>query len=422
MARTRVEDYVNAGVRDAQVKSEHGWHFGPIPNANEGWIPARQAAAQKTGQAVPPISSSDNVDETRPYDAENLSQLNAEVCCVGLDISGTMCGTVLKGQPGRNARFVKEPGRGLPGGKLDEYATDLERLARKSPDFAAKWGTCFHRHAVHTEMQGNARWWPHLPLKLRPAPRSPTPEHFRRPLIEPPKVPESTADTDAPTVAGKRQVEGVGRPLINPPNVSRPNSDSRTPVVAVQRRAEGRGRPLIEPAKVPETEPDSDTPIVVRPRQASGRGRPREESCVVVNPDPYRRNLPRGGELGRATLSPRPEQRSGHAAKPGPNSDSPTTARPRQAIGRGLVARRGRPSTSRGASNGTGREQPRLPSQPTAPSSRKRMRDSSHGRRDDPADGTTASRAIVLGSSPPPQAASDSASATTSSGGSWCDF
>lgn len=227
-------------------------------------------------------------------------------------------------------------------------------------------------------MQRNARWWPHLPLKLRPAPRSPTPEHFRRPLIELPKVPEPTGDTDAPTITGQRQREGVSRPLINPPSVSRPNPDSRTPVVAMPRRAEGRGRPpieprkaprpnpdpqaplaakphqveaarrpLIEPPKVPETKPDSDTPIVVRPRQASSRGRPREESCIVVNTDPYRRNLPKGGELGRAALSPRPEQRSSLTTKPGPNSDTPTTTRSRQAIGRGLVARRGRPSTSR---------------------------------------------------------------------------
>ncbi|KAI4596376.1 hypothetical protein KJ359_005505 [Pestalotiopsis sp. 9143b] len=77
ITRPQVEDYINAGVRDAQVKSEHGWHFGPIPYANGSWLPARLVAAQKAGQAVPPISPSDNVDETRPYDAETLSSLNA---------------------------------------------------------------------------------------------------------------------------------------------------------------------------------------------------------------------------------------------------------------------------------------------------------------------------------------------------------
>lgn len=255
-------------------------------------------------------------------------------------------------------------------------------------------------------MQRNERWWPHLPVRLRPAPRSPTPERFRLPLIEPPKARKSTADTDAQTTAGQRQAEGRGRPLSKPPKITEPEPDSDTPIVPRPRQASGRGRPreqssivvntdtnrrnvpaghgpgratldprseersrqplLIVPTREPRS--NSDTPTATQPVQASGRGRSREQSTIVVNTDPYRRNSPKDNVPDRARLDSRPRKRSGQAlaepsraSKPEPGSDTPTTTRPPQAIGRGLVARRGRPSASRGASRGTTGEQPRQP-------------------------------------------------------------
>lgn len=255
-------------------------------------------------------------------------------------------------------------------------------------------------------MQRNERWWPHLPVRLRPALRSPTPERFRRPLIEPPKARKPTADTDAPTTAGQRQAGGRCRPSIKPPKVARPEPDSDTPIVPRPRQAQGRGRArerssaiintdinrrnipagpgpgratlgprseersrqplLIVPTREPRS--NSDTPTATRPVQASGRGRSREQSTIVVNTDAYRRNLFQDNVPDRATLDSGPGKHSGQASidrsrapKPTPGSDTSTTTRPRQAIGRGLVARRGRPSTSRGASRSIKREQPRLP-------------------------------------------------------------
>lgn len=48
----------------------------------------------------------------------------------------------------RDAQFVNEPGRGILGGLLDEYATACEVIAARDQDFAQRFGRRFHRWYV----------------------------------------------------------------------------------------------------------------------------------------------------------------------------------------------------------------------------------------------------------------------------------
>ncbi|KAJ9262128.1 hypothetical protein DTO195F2_3830 [Paecilomyces variotii] len=181
MSLTRA-DFDNPAVRDARNPSTFGYHHGPIPYNNDGWLPPRQQAARDAG--IPAVTAAENA--APPNAAERLSGVNGHVCDVVVDGSGLMCGVLLSDQPSlrrhirnvhpgailnasqrnlslaeelaghhalkkfvltkgwREARYHREPGSGA-GSLLEVYATACERIASEDPDFAATFGTKFHR-------------------------------------------------------------------------------------------------------------------------------------------------------------------------------------------------------------------------------------------------------------------------------------
>ncbi|KAH8684404.1 hypothetical protein BGZ60DRAFT_165252 [Tricladium varicosporioides] len=174
----------NPAVTNSANPSTFGWHHGPIPNNNPGWIPVRQRAAAAAGTQPPAVTTADNANP--PIPAVNLSSINNEVCQIDMG-GGTMCGVVFGNQPSlrrhlrnvhpgaitnptrtntsvqetaagqsalklfvlsggwRNADFAVEPGRGPPGGYMDRYATACEAIARTDAAFRATYGSEFHR-------------------------------------------------------------------------------------------------------------------------------------------------------------------------------------------------------------------------------------------------------------------------------------
>ncbi|KAI3393735.1 hypothetical protein diail_3781 [Diaporthe ilicicola] len=168
--------------------SSFGYHHGPIPY----WNPQRVAANVNANHA----------SQQSPSLPTTLSKVNTGVCDVDLDGTGNMCGTVFSGQPAlrrhlrdahpgaatnptrtqvtvdellqgqntlkrwvltggwRDARYVREPGRGPEGGLIAQYADACERIAREDPDFRRKFGDKFHRDVVHDDpgfKQGRSR-------------------------------------------------------------------------------------------------------------------------------------------------------------------------------------------------------------------------------------------------------------------------
>ncbi|KAL2055457.1 hypothetical protein ABVK25_004265 [Lepraria finkii] len=183
--------YQSQFVQNAVNPSADGYHHGPIPNNNPGWVPPRQATAQAASAAseaagtgrlpIPPVLASDNIDNP-PNPAVAMSTLNTGV------YGGAMCGVVFNAAPAldsnvatrergtqvhnparvntpgnvrndgnnairlfvvsqgwRTANYVHEPGRGPIGGPLDRFATECETIAAADPAFAASFGTRFHR-------------------------------------------------------------------------------------------------------------------------------------------------------------------------------------------------------------------------------------------------------------------------------------
>ncbi|ETS76472.1 hypothetical protein PFICI_11859 [Pestalotiopsis fici W106-1] len=261
----QVNHFVNNAVENAGVKSLHGWHFGPIPYANDGWIPPRQVAAAEAGTAIPIVSNNDNADDTRPHDAEVLSLLNPGVCCIDLDGRGTMCGVTFKSQPSlrrhyrqfhpgalvsvrramisvperlagfnalkhvvlnkiwRNASFLKEPGRGPRGGIIDEYATALEYLAATDAKFAARWGTLFHREGVFRLRPAREEYQADLPRGQRPASSMQPDTRIHDPLIKPSVSTGYDSGSDTPIVTQARRVKRGGRTRHSPSPVESPD-------------------------------------------------------------------------------------------------------------------------------------------------------------------------------------------------------
>lgn len=55
-------DFDTAAVHTAINPSVSGWHYGPIPNPNPGWVPPRQLAATTAGTQLPAVTTADNID------------------------------------------------------------------------------------------------------------------------------------------------------------------------------------------------------------------------------------------------------------------------------------------------------------------------------------------------------------------------
>lgn len=164
----RRADFENDGVAWRVANpSSFGYHHGPVPYPNQL------------------ATASDNVDETQSPPLITISKVNTGVCDVEVDGTGTMCGTVFTTQPAfrrhlrdshpgaakdptrtnvsvieqnqgensikrwvltggwRDARYVREPGRGPEDGLVARYADACERIAREDEEFKKKFGELF---------------------------------------------------------------------------------------------------------------------------------------------------------------------------------------------------------------------------------------------------------------------------------------
>ncbi|POS73240.1 hypothetical protein DHEL01_v208366 [Diaporthe helianthi] len=154
--------------------SSFGYHHGPVPHRNHQ-----------------PANASHNADQQLPSIA--VSKVNTGVCDLELDGTGTMCGTVFSTQPSmrrhlrdshpgatqnpsrtnvaimekaqgqnaikrwvltggwRDARYLREPGRGPECGLVARYADACERIAREDEEFRKKFGEHFHRRIMQQD-------------------------------------------------------------------------------------------------------------------------------------------------------------------------------------------------------------------------------------------------------------------------------
>ncbi|KAK7698017.1 hypothetical protein SLS64_013006 [Diaporthe eres] len=172
--------------------SSSGYHHGPVPYWHQQQL-ANANAAPDANQApvFPPVT---------------VSKVNTGVCDIEIDGTGSMCGTVFREQPSlrrhlrdahpgaahnptrvnvsatekdqgenalkrwvltggwRDARYVREPGRGPEGGPVARYADACERIAGDDPEFRRKFGEFFHRRV----MQENPGFQPGRKARARP--------------------------------------------------------------------------------------------------------------------------------------------------------------------------------------------------------------------------------------------------------------
>lgn len=142
--------------------SSFGYHHGPVPYWHQQQLANVNPAAPDANQApvFPPVT---------------VSKINTGVCDVEIDGTGSMCGTVFREQPSlrrhlrdahpgaahnptrvnvtateklqgenalkrwvltggwRDARYVREPGKGPEGGLVARYADACESIAREDP-------------------------------------------------------------------------------------------------------------------------------------------------------------------------------------------------------------------------------------------------------------------------------------------------
>jgi hypothetical protein len=145
--------------------SSFGFHHGPIPYSRQ----------QRANAATP-------ANQAQPVYPKAVSKVNTGVCDVETDGIGTMCGTIFHDQtslrrhfrnahPGaaanptrtnvaideklqgenalkrwvlmggwRNARYVRDPGRGPKNGLVAQYADACEEIASEDEEFRRKFG------------------------------------------------------------------------------------------------------------------------------------------------------------------------------------------------------------------------------------------------------------------------------------------
>ncbi|GKT45982.1 uncharacterized protein ColSpa_06163 [Colletotrichum spaethianum] len=195
--------YANPGISNAANPSRFGYHHGPIPNPNDGWVPdgmnpacashmlntnSIDAEVREAHDAGRAYTVTTEMNANAPNPASNLSSINTGVCDIVVDAAtGAMCGTVTASQPAqrrhirtahagavtnrprvnttvaeeaagktaiqnwvrsggwRHANYIREPGVGPEGGLIHTYADGMEELARNDANFAATYGTHFHR-------------------------------------------------------------------------------------------------------------------------------------------------------------------------------------------------------------------------------------------------------------------------------------
>ncbi|KAF1347545.1 hypothetical protein BDV97DRAFT_370460 [Delphinella strobiligena] len=178
------------GIANASNPSLFGYHHGPVANPNEGWLPTRQRVAQQNGTKPPPITAADSA-EAQPHPPLLLSTVNGLVCDIIIAEGDIMCGTQFSSQPAlQNRRHIrdKHPGCILPptrqnlstlelargewalrtgpkDGLLYQYATMMERVAKKDPAFAERYGTRFHREP--RRLRGSEAREDEIHLKMR---------------------------------------------------------------------------------------------------------------------------------------------------------------------------------------------------------------------------------------------------------------
>ncbi|KAK2050609.1 hypothetical protein LZ31DRAFT_75 [Colletotrichum somersetense] len=178
-------NYANPGISNASNPSNFGYHHGPIPNPNHGWVPSDVQELHDAGRAY---TVTTEMNAAAPNQGNRLSSINTGVCDIIVNPdTNTMCGTVIASQPAlrrhirsahpgalinptrtntsiseesvgkqaiqnwvrsggwRNADYVREPVAGPAGGLIETYADAMEELAQNDANFAATYGTHFHR-------------------------------------------------------------------------------------------------------------------------------------------------------------------------------------------------------------------------------------------------------------------------------------
>ncbi|ROW16515.1 hypothetical protein VPNG_02790 [Cytospora leucostoma] len=183
MAPLQAADFINPLVTNAPNPSSYGYHHGPIPNNNHGWVPPRH---QYVNGKLPELRVSDVANAPNP--GVRLSFVNTLICDIDVN-GGEMCGedfneqdklrrhlrtchpgavTAVTGGPinpkertagvnaltrwvlllgWRNARYRTDPYLGTP--VIADICNNLERLAAEDPAFAARYGRHFHRRVPH---------------------------------------------------------------------------------------------------------------------------------------------------------------------------------------------------------------------------------------------------------------------------------
>ncbi|PSR80088.1 hypothetical protein BD289DRAFT_76778 [Coniella lustricola] len=90
-------DFTTAVTTGSTNPSVFGYHHGPIPNPNPGWVPERIRLALANGITRPPALNAQDVANP-PNPASVLSSINTLVCDIDLG-GGQMCGRVFGDQP-----------------------------------------------------------------------------------------------------------------------------------------------------------------------------------------------------------------------------------------------------------------------------------------------------------------------------------
>lgn len=227
-------DFENDAVAwRAANPSSFGYHHGPVPYWHQ--------------QQLANANTNANADQISPFPAITVSKVNTGVCEVELDGTGSMCGTVFRDQPSlrrhlrdahpgaahnptrvnvgimerlhgenaikrwvltggwRDARYVREPGRGPEGGLVAQYADACERIAREDKGFRDKFGEAFHRRVMQEDP--GYRQWRHA----RARPRRPAAEAAATasPLPSPPRAGPSRGARPSSRQGRRDRVRGV---------------------------------------------------------------------------------------------------------------------------------------------------------------------------------------------------------------------
>ncbi|CZR58848.1 uncharacterized protein PAC_08740 [Phialocephala subalpina] len=279
MSLTRA-DFDNPTVLNAANPSAYGYHHGPIPNNNPGYRePLRAAAIDAGTRPLPNVTPAQNngpywgQDSAKhmlnmstlaaPIAGVRLSTINTGVCDIDVN-AGQMCGQVFTAQPSklrhirndhtgallnpstvnvtgpvqvagenaikrfvvtggwRDARYLSEPGTGPTNGRLDLYATACERIARNDPEFAAMFGTQFHRRPIDAvSLSGKRKRGP------TPPPFNPLPDQDKDRDDSPPKPPSPSAGRKSRGTPKKSTGTTGSRP--SRPRASKPTEDVTFP-------------------------------------------------------------------------------------------------------------------------------------------------------------------------------------------------